>query len=69
MKFARNGVTSLLGKPNNKVYGNTITMYYAGVILFDKIKLDRDMSVGFSNPRVTATFSKGVVAGVIKKGY
>nr|WAK85008.1 hypothetical protein [Amicula sp. isolate GU52X-4 cfCalB7] len=27
------------------------------------------MLVGFSNPRVTATFSKGVVIGVIKKKY
>jgi hypothetical protein len=60
MKFAGNGVTSLFGKPNNKVYSNTVTVHYAGVILFNKIKLDRDMSVGFINPRITATFSKGV---------
>lgn len=69
MKFAGYGVASLLGKPNNKVYSNTVTMHYAGVILSNKIKLDRDMSVGFINPRATATFSKGVVVGVIKREY
>lgn len=69
MKFAGHGATSILGKPNNKVYSNTIIMRHAGVILLDKIKLNRDMSVGFIDPRVTATFNKGVVVGVIKKKY
>lgn len=70
MKFAGHGATSLFGtKPNNKVYSNTVTMHYAGVILSNKIKLDRDMLVGFINPRTTATFSKGVVVGVIKRDY
>lgn len=69
MKFAGHGATSILGKPNNKVYSNTIIMRHAGVILSNKIKLNRDMSVGFIDPRVTATFNKGVVVGVIKKKY
>lgn len=69
IKFAGYGATSILGKPNNKVYSNTVIMHYAGVILSNKIKLDRDMSVGFINPRTTATFNKGVVVGVIKKEY
>nr|YP_009476640.1 hypothetical protein StoMt_p004 [Storeatula sp. CCMP1868]AVM81133.1 hypothetical protein StoMt_p004 [Storeatula sp. CCMP1868] len=69
MKFAGNGATSLFGKPNNKVYSNTVIMHYAGVILFNKIKLDRDMSVGFINPRAAATFNKGVAVGVIRKEY
>ena len=33
------------------------------------LSLDRDMLVGFQNPRVTATFSKGVVIRVIKTEY
>lgn len=69
MKFAGDGATSILGKPNNKVYSGTAIMHDAGVILFNKIELDRDMSVGFINPRTTATFNKGVVEGVIKKEY
>jgi hypothetical protein len=69
VKFAGNGVTSLFEKPNNKVYSNTVTMHYRSVILSNKIKLDRDMSVGFINPRATATFSKGVVVGVKKREY
>ena len=70
MKFAGNGATSLLGiKPNNKVHSNTITMTRKNVILFDKIKLDRDILVGFYSPRATATFNKDVVAGVIKREY
>lgn len=70
MKFAGDGATSLLGiKPNNKVYSNTVTMSHRNVILSNKIKLDRDILVGFYNPRVTATFNKGVVAGVIKREY
>ena len=69
MKFAGDGATSLFGKPNNKVYSNTVIMHYADVILSNKIELDRDMSVGFTNPRAAATFNKGVVAGVIKKEY
>jgi hypothetical protein len=44
-------------------------VHYAGVILLNKIKLDRDMLVGFINPRTTATFSRGGVVGVIKKEY
>merc|ERR1712232_1387754 len=48
---------------DNKVYNSTITKYYTGT------ELNRNMLVGFSNPRVTATFSKGVVIGVIKKEY
>ena len=61
MKFAGNGATSLLEQSNNKVYNSTVTKYYTGT------ELNRNMLVGFSNPRVTATFSKGVVVGVIKK--
>ena len=63
MKSAGYGATSLLGQPNNKVYSNTVTTHYAGV------KLNRDMLVGFQNPRAIATFSKGVMVGVIKKEY
>jgi RNA-directed DNA polymerase len=63
MKFAGNGATSLLEQSNNKVYNSAVTKYYTGT------KLDRNMLVGFSNPRITATFSKGVVIGVIKKEY
>lgn len=63
MKFAGNGATSLLEQSNNKVYNSTITKYYTGT------ELDRNMLVGFLNPRVTATFSKGVVIGVIKKEH
>ena len=63
MKFAGNGATSLLEQSNNKVYNSTVTKYYTGT------ELNRNMLVGFSNPRVTATFSKGVVIGVIKKEY
>ena len=40
-------------------------MHFAGVILSNKIKLDRDMLMGFINPRTTATVNKGVVVGVI----
>ena len=70
MKFAGDGATSLFGiKPNNKVYSNTVTMHYVGVFLLNKIKLDRDMLVGFFNPRAIATFSNGVVVGVIKRKY
>lgn len=69
MKFARYGATSLFGKPNNKVYSNTVIMHYAGVILLNKIKLDRDMSVGFINPRAAAIFNKGVAVGVRRKEY
>lgn len=69
MKFAGHGATSILGKPNNKVYSNTVIMRYAGVILSNKIKLNRDMSVGFIDPRAAATFNKGVVVGVIKRKY
>jgi hypothetical protein len=65
IKFAGNGATSLLGKPNNKAYSNAVTMHFAGVILSNKIKLDRDMLMGFINPRTTATVNKGVVVGVI----
>ena len=61
IKFAGHGVTSLLEQSNNKVYKSTITN--------TGTKLDRNMLVGFLNPRVTATFSKGVVIGVIKKEY
>ena len=63
MKFAGNGATSLLEQSNNKVYNSTVTNYYTGTAL------DRNMLVGFSSPRVTATFSKSVVIGVIKKEY
>jgi len=63
MKFAGNGATSLLEQSNNKVYNSTVTKYNTGTAL------NRNMLVGFSNPRVTATFSKGVVIGVIKKEY
>lgn len=63
MKFAGDGATSLLEQSNSKVYNGTVTKYYTDT------ELDRNMLVGFSNPRVTATFSKGVVIGVIKKDY
>jgi RNA-directed DNA polymerase len=63
MKFAGYGATSLLEQSNNKVYNSTVTKYYTGT------ELDRNILVGFENPRVTATFSKGVVVGVIKKDY
>lgn len=63
MKFAGYEATSLLEQSNNKVYNSTVTKYYTGT------ELNRNMLVGFSNPRVTATFSKGVVIGVIKKEY
>jgi len=63
MKFAGHGSTSLLEQSNNKVYNSTVTKYYTGT------ELDRNMLVGFSNLRVTATFSKGVVIGVIKKEH
>lgn len=63
MKFAGDGATSLLEQSNNKVYNSTVTKYYTGT------ELNRNMLVGFSNPRVTATFSKGVVIGVIKKEH
>ena len=63
MKFAGYGATSLLEQSNNKVYNSTVTKYYTGT------ELNRNMLVGFLNPRVTATFSKGVVIGVIKKEY
>ena len=67
MKFAENGATSLFKvKPNNKVYSSTSNI---GVILLNKITLDKDMSVGSINSRATATFSKGVVVRVIKKDY
>lgn len=69
MRFAGNGATSLLGKPNNKVYSNTVILHYERAISSNEIRLDRDMSVGFINPRAAATFSKGVVVGVIKKEY
>jgi hypothetical protein len=72
MRFAGYGATSLFGiKSNNKVYSNVVSLYYAGVLLFNKSKLDRDMSVGFSffNPRATAILNKNVVAGVMKKEY
>jgi hypothetical protein len=36
-KFAGNGVTSLFGKPNDKVYSNTVTVHYAGVIYLIKL--------------------------------
>jgi RNA-directed DNA polymerase len=63
MKFAGYGATSLLEQSNSKVYNSAVTKYYTGTAL------DRNMLVGFSNPRVTATFSKGVVIGVVKKEY
>ena len=63
MKFAGYGATSLLEQSNNKVYNSTVTKYYTGT------ELNRNMLVGFSNPRVTATFSKGVVIKVVKKEY
>lgn len=63
MKFAGYGATSLLEQSNNKVYNSTVTKHYAST------SLDRNMLVGFSNPRVTATFSKGVVIGVKKTKY
>lgn len=63
MEFAGNGVISLLEQSNNKVYNSTVTKYYNGTAL------NKNMLVGFLNPRVTATFSKGVVIGVIKKEY
>ena len=63
MKFAGYEATSLLEQSNNKVYNSTVNKYYTGT------ELNRNMLVGFSNPRVTATFSKGVVIGVIKKEY
>jgi RNA-directed DNA polymerase len=63
MKFAGNGASSLLEQLNNKVYNSTITKCSTGT------ELNRNMLVGFSNPRVTATFSKGVVIGVIKKKH
>ena len=63
MKFAGYGATSLLEQSNNKVYNSTVTKYNTGTAL------NRNMLVGFSNSRVTATFSKGVVIRVIKKEY
>ena len=63
MKFAGNGATSLLEQSNNKVYNSTVTKYYTGT------ELNRNMLVGFLNPRITATFSKGVVIRVIKKEH
>ena len=63
IKFAGDGATSLLEQSNNKVYNSTVTKRYAST------SLDRNMLVGFPNPRVTATFSKGVVIGVIKTEY
>ena len=50
----------------NKVYSNIDVL---DVILFNKVELDRDMSVGFINPRVTAIFNVSVVVKVIKKDY
>lgn len=71
MKLAGHGATSLLdSKLNSKVYSNTITMQTVSVFLCIKNNLDRDMSMGFFfNPRVTATFSKDVVAGVMKNFF
>ena len=63
MKFAGDGAISLLEQSNNKVYNSTVTKHYVST------SLDRNMLVGFANPRVTATFSKGVVIGVIKTKY
>ena len=63
IKFAGDGATSLLEQSNNKVYNSTVTKYYTST------ELNRSMLVGFSNPRVTATFSKGVVIGVTKVEY
>ena len=70
MKFAGDGATSLLRiKPNSKVCSNTISMWDSSMVFFNRTKLDRDILVGFSNPRATATFNRGVMAGVIKKEY
>lgn len=68
MKLAGHGATSLFdSKLNSKVYSSTSTMQNVSVFLCIKNNLDRDMSVGFFfNPRVTATFSKDVVAGVME---
>jgi hypothetical protein len=63
MKFAGNGATSLLEQLNNKIYSGTITRRYASA------GLDKDMLVRFQNPRVIATFSKGMVTRVIKTEY
>jgi len=63
MKFAGDGATSLLEQSNNKVYNSAVTKYYTST------ELNRNMLVGFSNLRVTATFSKGVVVGVIKREH
>lgn len=42
MKFARNGAASLFKiKLNNKVYSNTVTIHYTGVILSNKIELEK----------------------------
>jgi RNA-directed DNA polymerase len=63
MKFAGDEAISLLGQSNNKIYNSIVTKCYTGT------ELNRNMLVGFSNPRVAATFSKDVVIGVIKKEY
>jgi hypothetical protein len=72
MKFAGNGATSLFGaKPNNKVYGNTITMLLCRCCLSNKKQAGQGYvgRVFVFNPRATATFSKSVVVEVTKKGY
>ena len=63
MKSAGYGATSLLEQSNNKVYNGSVIKYKNGTAF------NRNMLVGFLNLRVTATFSKGVVIGVIKKEY
>jgi len=62
-KYAGNGVTSLIEQSNNKVNKSTITTHSAGTCL------DRNILVVFFNPRVVATFSKGVMVRVVKKDF
>ena len=70
MKFAGDGASSQFGvKPINKVHNNISIVQSAYTIFSDKFLLDRDMLVGFKNPRITATFCKGVVIGVTKREY
>ena len=70
MKSAGNEASSQFRfKPINKVYNNVNVLQSACIIFSDKLMLDRDMLVGFKNPRVTATFCKGVVIRVTKKEY
>ena len=65
MKFEGNGATSLLEQSNNKVYNSIVTKYFTGT------ELNRNMLVGFSDPRVTAILQSGnhAILQSLKKSY